>query len=129
MSIPRGKPAHEPNLTDEAVDFGYWAAKRLGCHVDYLAGLTLVAIAELVARDATETVAWLYGREPDGPGPHVHRGRFREYDQEAVASHPEAGVVEVYAAHDHGEASAFLTPDEAVDLARALLAAAEEARP
>ena len=76
-----------------------------------------------------ETVAWLYGREPDGPGPHVHRGRTREYDQEAVASHPESGVVEVYAAHDHGQASAFLTPDDAVDLARALLAAAEEARP
>lgn len=76
-----------------------------------------------------ETIAWLYGREPDGPGAHVHRGRTGEYDQEAVAAHPETGVVEVYAAHDHGQAPAFLTPDEAVDIARALLAAAEEARP
>lgn len=76
-----------------------------------------------------ETVAWLYGREPDGPTPHIHRGQTGEYDQEAVAAHPETGVVEVYAAHDHGDASAFLTPDESVDLARALLAAAEEARP
>lgn len=76
-----------------------------------------------------ETVAWLYGRKPDDPASNVHRGRTAEYDQEAVAAHPETGVVEVYAAHDHGQASAFLTPDEAVDLARALLAAAEEARP
>ena len=98
---------------------------------DYLSGvygsiedLNLVASAPELA----ETVAWLYGREPDGPGAHVHRGRTGEYDQEAVASHPESGVVEVYVAHDHGDASAFLTPDEAVDLARALLAAAEEAR-
>lgn len=75
-----------------------------------------------------ETLAWLYGREPDGYGDNVHRGVISQYDQEAVAAHPEAGTVEVYAAHDHGEASAMLTPDEAVDLARALLAAAEAAR-
>ena len=88
------------------------------------------AFAQLMhaSADLAGTLAWLYEREPDGPGAHVHRGRTGEYDQEAVASHPEAGVVEVYAAHDHGQASAFLTPDEAVDLARALLAAAEEAR-
>ena len=92
---------------------------------DHAANLTLAAAAP----DLAETVAWLYGREPDGPGAHIHRGRTGEYDQEAVAAHPEAGVVEVYAAHDHGQAPAFLTPDEAVDLARALLAAAEEARP
>ena len=80
------------------------------------------------APELAATVAWMYGREPDGPGPHAHRGRISQYDQEAVASHPETGVVEVYVAHDHGEESAFLTPDDAVDLARALLAAAEKAR-
>lgn len=96
--------------------------------VDEVPAMTDGALAA-AAPTLAATVAWLYGREPDGPGPHFHRGRMGEYDQEAVASHPDAGVVEVYAAHDHGEASAFLTPDEAVDLARALIAAAEEARP
>lgn len=80
------------------------------------------------APDLAETVAWLYGREADGYGKGVHRGRMSEYDQEAVAAHPQSGVVEVYAAQDRGDASAMLSPDEAVDLARALLAAAQEAR-
>lgn len=96
---------------------------------NYLAPNTPIQMVAQAAADLGETITWLYGREPDGPGAHVHRGRTGEYDQEAVAAHPETGVVEVYAAHDHGQASAFLAPDEAVDLARALLAAAEEVRP
>lgn len=31
---------------DEATNFAYWAAKRLGCHVDRLDGLTLTEMAE-----------------------------------------------------------------------------------
>ena len=142
MSIPKitGQQARE--LLDGTIDgpwsvevhkrhdiiaspVGYAVASNEDSPEDGRANSELLAAAPALA----EAVAWLYGREPDGPGPHFHRGRMGEYDQEAVASHPEADVVEVYAAHDHGQASAFLTPDEAVDLARALLAAAEEARP
>ena len=134
MSIPKINGRQVRNLLDGSrlARSGNWydegeAAEML----DPLAYHDVSGDAALVSAsvDLAETVAWLYGREPDGPAPNVHRGRTGEYDQEAVASHPEAGVVEVYVAHDHGDASAFLTPDEAVDLARALLAAAEEARP
>ena len=67
------------------------------------------------------TVAWLYGREPD-------KGKTHEFDTEYVGWVPGMPRVSVYVARDHGESHADLTPDEAVDLARALLAAAEKAR-
>lgn len=111
MSIPKISGREARKLLDDAAHRGDFAS-------------LMFASAELAG-----TLAWLYEREPDGPTAHLHRGSTGEYDQEAVCSHPAAGVVEVYAAHDHGQASAYLTPDEAVDLARALLAAAEEVRP
>lgn len=71
-----------------------------------------------------ETVAWLYGREPD------HVGN----DQSTARRGPM--VVEVdWARQVHlwpingTPFDLHITADEAVDLARALLAAAEEARP
>ena len=73
------------------------------------------------APDLAETVAWLYGREPD-------KGTPDEFDTEYVGWVPGMPRVSVYVARDHGESHADLTPDEAVDLARALLAAAEKAR-
>ena len=77
----------------------------------------LIAAAPALA----ETVAWLYGREPD-------KGKTHEFDTEYVGWVPGMPRVSVYVARDHGESNADLTPDEAVDLARALLAAAEKAR-
>ena len=73
------------------------------------------------APELAETVAWLYGREPD-------KGKADEFDTEYVGWVPGMPRVSVYVARDHGESNADLTPDEAVDLARALLAAAEKAR-
>lgn len=74
-----------------------------------------LADAELMAAapDLAETVAWLYGREPDEGG-FSHRGSGWE-------------VEEMQGGIDVLGLSAIYTPDEAVDLARALLAAAEEA--
>lgn len=66
------------------------------------------------APDLAETVAWLYGREPDEGG-FSHQGSGWEVEEMQ-------GEIDVLGL------SAIYTPDEAVDLARALLAAAEEAR-
>lgn len=80
---------------------------------DHAANLTLAAAAPALA----ETVAWLYGAEvwaTDDHGPW-----WRGKDWEAAVE--ENGTVEV-------TVDRRLAPDEAVDLARALLAAAGEAR-
>ena len=67
-----------------------------------------------------ETVAWLYGKritpdEAEGDYYSTFRGGYTYADQGRV--------------HLNVALSDEFTPDEAVDLARALLAAAEEARP
>lgn len=74
-------------------------------------------IGDLPVRGLLETVAWLYGAEvwaTDDHGPW-----WRGKDWEAAVE--ENGTVEV-------TVDRRLAPDEAVDLARALLAAAGEAR-
>lgn len=65
------------------------------------------------APDLAETVAWLYGREADAK---------QVFSTHAGYIFSSGGVVSGTWLDEH------LTPDEAVDLARALLAAAEEAR-
>ena len=64
------------------------------------------------APQLAETIAWLYGREPDEGGVHS------------------AGLTEVFGADDGivVEGLATLTLDEAEDLARAILSAVEKAR-
>ncbi|MGN0100736.1 MAG: hypothetical protein ACI39C_07335 [Dietzia sp.] len=42
---------------DESVSFAYWAAKRLGCHVDDLDGLTLTEMTERVAAQPAPAVS------------------------------------------------------------------------
>lgn len=73
------------------------------------------------APQLAETVAWLYGREYDeGEGPDeskTYYGNGIWY----IEADPEQGVSLGY------DLYRGMTPDEAVDLARALLAAAEEA--
>ena len=76
----------------------------------------LIAAAPALA----ETVAWLYGKsitpdEAEGDYYSTFRGGYTYADQGRV--------------HLNVALSDAFTPDEAVDLARALLAAAEEARP
>lgn len=88
--------------------------------------LRLAAECESVAR-AIETesdraaakLAWLYGREADESG-HQHTDTEHIY-----ASH---GQVFYVNDDPYRESKEYLTPDEAVDRARALLAAAEAAR-
>lgn len=67
-----------------------------------------------------ETVAWLYGREGNEHGVHEVDGSLVGTDV-----YENEGRVEM----ESTRCDRTLTPDEAVDLARALLAAAEESRP
>ena len=83
---------------------------------DHAANLTLAAAAP----DLAETVAWLYGREGNEHGVHEVDGSLVGTDV-----YENEGRVEM----ESTRCDRTLTPDEAVDLARALLAAAEEARP
>ena len=87
------------------------------------ADMLLAAAAPVLA----ETVAWLYGSEPNEP--------YDEWRIEAevglrghvhIADNQD-GTVELVTG-PYGVAT-YLKPDEAVEVARALLAAAEEARP
>ena len=73
----------------------------------------LIAAAPALA----ETVAWLYGRESDDEA---------VWDDKYEVSVMVDGTVAVF---DHEATTTFFTRDEAVGFARALLAAAEEARP
>ena len=68
------------------------------------------------APDLAETVAWLYGREADDEG---------IWDDKYEVSVMVDGTVAVF---DHEVTTTFFTRDEAVEFARALLAAAVEAR-
>lgn len=68
------------------------------------------------APDLAETVAWLYGRESDDEA---------VWDDKYEVSVMVDGTVAVF---DHEATTTFFTRDEAVGFARALLAAAEEAR-
>ena len=64
-----------------------------------------------------ETVAWLYGRKSDDEA---------VWDDKYEVSVMADGRVAVF---DHEATTTFFTRDEAVEFARALLAASEEARP
>lgn len=72
----------------------------------------LIAAAPALA----ETVAWLYGRESDDEG---------IWDDHYQVSAMADGRVAVF---DHEATTTFFTPDETVEFARAMLAAAERAR-
>lgn len=107
MSIPKinGREARE--LLDGTVEGPMKARHR---DDDLLAAAPALA----------ETVAWLYGKsitpdEAEGDYYSTFRGGYTYADQGRV--------------HLNVALSDAFTPDEAVDLARALLAAAEEARP
>ena len=82
-------------------------------------------MTEHITGAQAETVAWLYGREPQqshASGEVFHCAEEEDDDLPwAVAGMP--GEVSVTPTDRRD-----LTPDEAVDLARALLAAAEKAR-
>ena len=74
-----------------------------------------------------ETVAWLYGGEPNEP-----YDEWRIEAESGLRGHVhiadnQDGTVELVTG-PYGAAT-YLKPDEAVEVARALLAAAEEARP
>lgn len=78
----------------------------------------LIAAAPALA----ETVAWLYGREANG-------GHSGQWHQSRLKWRGAWAVMRIGGAVDVTVNSpASLDPDEAADLARALLAAAEEAR-
>ena len=68
------------------------------------------------APDLAETVAWLHGREAD--------------DEAVWDDHYEVSVMadKRVAVFDHDATTTYFTPDEAIEFARALLAAAEQAR-
>jgi hypothetical protein len=68
------------------------------------------------APDLAETVAWLYGRKSD--------------DESVWDDHYEVSATadKRVAVFDHDATTTFFTPDEAIEFARALLAAAEQAR-
>ena len=69
-----------------------------------------------------ETVAWLYGREPDTH--HPDEGTWWETDG-FLLSLAKDGV----AIHDdQGATTTYLNSDQAIEFARALIAAAEQAR-
>lgn len=89
---------------------GTGLAKRDADHVIHRDAYTLV-----------ETVAWLYGREPG------EYGYQFVSEQEYVFAKADGSVVYVDNDPDW-EPKRYMSPGEAVDLARALLAAAEEAR-
>lgn len=78
-------------------------------------------------RNLAETVAWLYGGEPNEPYDEwrIEAG-FGLRGQVHIADNQD-GTVELVTG-PYGVAT-YLKPDEAVEVARALLAAAEEARP
>lgn len=74
-----------------------------------------------------ETVAWLYGSEPNEPYEEWRiEAEFGLRGQVHIADNQD-GTVELVTG-PYGVAT-YLKPDEAVEVARALLAAAEEARP
>ena len=98
---------------------GPWEARPNGVVVSYNTGAQIQLVGHnqralgdaplmAAAPDLAETVAWLYGAEPEA-----------STDKYLVA--PRGGEVCVHIDVD-------LTPDEAVEFARALLAAAETAR-
>ena len=73
-------------------------------------------------RNLAETIAWLYGHEGDPEDPTIHTVDIYEgRDCDLVSSVP-GGLVVIDT--DGG----YRTPEQAVELARALLTAAEEAR-
>lgn len=66
--------------------------------------------------DLAATLAWLYGREAD--------------DEAVWDDHYEVSVTadKRVAVFDHDATTTYFTPDEAIEFARALIAAAEQAR-
>ncbi|MCT2121573.1 hypothetical protein [Dietzia cinnamea] len=130
MSIPKisGREARE--LLDGTIDgpwsvevhkrydiivspVGYAVAYNEDNPEDGRANSELLAAAPALA----ETVAWLYGRKSDDEA---------VWDDKYEVSVMVDGTVAVF---DHEATTTFFTRDEAVEFARALLAAAEEARP
>ena len=81
----------------------------------------------VAAPNLAETVAWLYGSEPNEPYDEWRiEAEFGLRGQVHIADNQD-GTVELVTG-PYGAAT-YLKPDEAVEVARALLAAAEEARP
>ena len=137
MSIPRITGRQARDLLDGTTP-GPWEARPNGVVVSYATGaqIQLVGHNQRALGDAplmaaapalAETVAWLYGSEPNEP--------YDEWRIEAEAglrghvhiADNQDGTVELVTG-PYGVAT-YLKPDEAVEVARALLAAAEEARP
>ena len=119
-----GKQARE--LLDGTTP-GPWEARPNGVVVSYstqsqiqLVGHNQRALGDAplmaAAPDLAETVAWLHGREADDEA---------VWDDHYEVSVMADGRVAVF---DHDATTTFFTPDEAIEFARAMLAAAEEAR-
>ena len=119
-----GKQARE--LLDGTTP-GPWEARPNGVVVSYstqsqiqLVGHNQRALGDAplmaAAPDLAETVAWLHGREAD--------------DEAVWDDHYEVSVMadKRVAVFDHDATTTYFTPDEAIEFARALLAAAEQAR-
>ena len=128
MSIPRITGRQARNLLDGTTPGPWVWDQQLECVVDppySLADLHVNAEGngELIAAapDLAETVAWLYGRPSDETVP-----GDEHWDTEGFLVEVRDGRVAMF---DDEATTTYLSVDQAVDLARALLAAAEEARP
>ena len=137
MSIPRITGRQARDLLDGTTP-GPWEARPNGVVVSYATGaqIQLVGHNQRALGDAplmaaapalAETVAWLYGSEPNEPYDEWRiDAEFGLRGHVHIADNQD-GTVELVTG-PYGVAT-YLKPDEAVEVARALLAAAEEARP
>lgn len=134
MSIPKITGREARNLLDGTTPGPWVWDQQLECVVDppySLADLHINAEGngELIATapELAKTVAWLYGSEPNEPYDEWRiDAEFGLRGHVHIADNQD-GTVELVTG-PYGVAT-YLKPDEAVEVARALLAAAEEARP